>query len=567
MVQAESLANPFVAGSPLTRPEMFFGRQDVFEFIRNALVGRHQDNIIVLYGKRRTGKTSVLYQMHRHIEQRYIPILIDLQALSMEGLPGFFWELAATIRRILRRDYDIDLSRPLREEFLDDPLQTFQSGFLDQALTAIGDRHLLLMIDEASRLQEQVEVGKLPAEVFGQIRSLMQHSRQLDFIFCIGERLETMQAQYTTLFNLALYKEISFLDRAAAELLITQPVRDFYSLTDAAVDRIIEVTSGHPYFMQLLCHSLFSCWQRDQKPQLDVDDVNAVMNEVVERGAANLRFEWDQLGPVEKLMLAAMAHMMRSTGDIPSMRDIRNVLSAFGIDVLPGDLATAQRNLINGELISGESLRFTVDFMRWWVQEHQKLEWLKEELVTPIEELRHAAARRRPARVRLMLVLAGVVVAGTVLLALLLLRGGSSVAGGIASTVAVDRCQVIDIQGVYTIDWCVTTAEVLGKTEQVRLNVAWSAHILKPESGQVVQKGRIDTVSCPVDPKKCLYLEDPTGKQFHVIALGAAAAEDSLLRDGDTVQGWFLFPPLPKATSFTFVFPEDDLRIENIRLQ
>jgi hypothetical protein len=82
------------------------------------------------------------------------------------------------------------LPRPQREEFLEDPLQTFQSGFLDQTLRTIGDLRLLLMIDEASRLQEQGERGKLPAEVFGQLRSLMQHNdRRLNFILCVGERL------------------------------------------------------------------------------------------------------------------------------------------------------------------------------------------------------------------------------------------------------------------------------------------------------------------------------------------------------------------------------------------
>ena len=49
--------NPYIAGNPITGSEMFFGRQDVFRFIRETLVGRYQDNAIVLYGGRRTGKT------------------------------------------------------------------------------------------------------------------------------------------------------------------------------------------------------------------------------------------------------------------------------------------------------------------------------------------------------------------------------------------------------------------------------------------------------------------------------------------------------------------------------
>ena len=75
-------------------------------------------------------------------------------------------------------------------------------------------------MDEAARLDEQVEAGRLPSDVFGQIRSLMQHNTSLNFIFCVGERLELMRSQYAMLFNVALYKEISFLDRRAAESLI-----------------------------------------------------------------------------------------------------------------------------------------------------------------------------------------------------------------------------------------------------------------------------------------------------------------------------------------------------------
>ena len=213
MTQTEALSNPYVAGSPVSRPEMFFGRSDVFEFVRSALVGQHQDNIIVLYGKRRTGKTSVLYQMHRNLDPRYLPILIDLQSLTMESPAGLFWEIASTIRRYLRREYQIKIPRPQNEDFEADPLQGFQEGFMAGVTGAIGDRHLLLMIDEAARLDEQVQAGKLTPDVFGQVRSLMQHNASLNFMFCVGERLELMQTQYALLFSVALYKEISFLDR------------------------------------------------------------------------------------------------------------------------------------------------------------------------------------------------------------------------------------------------------------------------------------------------------------------------------------------------------------------
>ena len=233
----------------------------------------------------------MLYQMHRNLDARYLPILRDLQALTMDSPGGFFWEMASTIRRGLRREYQIEVPRPQREDFESEPLQGFQESFLTEVVDAIGDRRLLLMIDEAARLDEQVQAGKLTPDVFGYVRSLMQHTDSLNFLFCIGERLEMMQSQYSMLFNVALYKEISFLDRNSAEALISQPTDQIYTYQQKAVDRIIAITSGHAYFMQLLCHSLFARWQRDNKPEITVEDVDGVASEVVERGAANLKFD------------------------------------------------------------------------------------------------------------------------------------------------------------------------------------------------------------------------------------------------------------------------------------
>ena len=407
MARTEALSNPYVAGSPVSRPEMCFGRNDVFEFVRTALVGQHQDNVIVLYGKRRTGKTSVLYQMHRNIDPRYMPILIDLQSLTMDSVSGLFWEMASTIRRALRREYQVEVPRPPREDFEADPVQEFQDGFLSVVAEAIGDRHLLLMIDEAARLDEQVQGGKLPADVFAYVRSLMQHANNLNFIFCIGERLELMQSQYALLFNVALYKEISFLDRKSAESLIARPTEGVYTYDQSEVDRIIEITSGHAYFLQLLCHSLFARWQRDNKPEITAEDVDAVASEVVERGAANLKFDWDESRPVEKLVLGTMAEAMDSETTSVTLKDVDDLLKQYDINVPQGELVSAHRSLIGKELVDGaEDIRFTIDFLRLWVRQHERLEWVKEELSNEIAELREIAeaeaeaAERRKTRRR-----------------------------------------------------------------------------------------------------------------------------------------------------------------------
>ena len=254
--------NPYIAGNPVTSSEMFFDRKDVFEFISRTLIGRHHDNVIVLYGQRRTGKTSVLYQMPFHLDPRYLCIFMDLHGFALEGINGFLWELANHIIRALRRNYQINLPRLNHDEFMADPRSFFENEFLNQVWSACGDRHVLLMLDEAVRLQEKVQAGKLEQEIFTYMRHLMQHHERLDFLFSLGSGLEEMEKDYAFLFNVGLYKKISFLDQDSACDLITQPVKDCYQVEPTAIERILQITSGHAYYTQLLCHCLFNWWQR-----------------------------------------------------------------------------------------------------------------------------------------------------------------------------------------------------------------------------------------------------------------------------------------------------------------
>ena len=371
---------------------MFFGRQDVFEFIRQTLTGQHQDNIIVLHGQRRTGKTSVLYQMHRHIDPRYIPVLVDLQAFSMEGTATFLWEIAASICRTLHRDQDIHVERPVQEDFALNPRDFFEGVFLNGVWEAIGDRHLLLMFDESVRLEDQVLAGRLERDVFDYLRHLMQHNERLNFIFSLGSRLEEMQRDYAVLFNVALYKKISFLEPAAARLLITKPVTGVFEYENQAVDYILEVGGRHAYYTQLVCHSLFSRFAGEWSV-ITAEDVRAVLPEVVERGAANLKFIWDQANTIERLVLTVMADLMSDQNRPVTEHQIQRALAEREIPLSIGEINTALRDLVSREAIIPEGgYKFSVDLLRLYVRESQKIEWVQEELSQALAEMRRAEA-------------------------------------------------------------------------------------------------------------------------------------------------------------------------------
>jgi WD40 repeat protein len=410
-----SVANPYIAGNPITGTEMFFGREDVFEFVSQALVGRHRDSVIVIEGQRRTGKTSVLYQMRHHLDPHYLCVFMDLHGFALAGLGGTLWELATYITRALRREYQIRLPPLNHDDFMTDPRSHFENDFLNQVWSACGDRHVLLMLDEAIRLQEQVKAGHLERDVFTYIRHLMAHHDRLNFVFSLGSGLEDLETDYAFMFSVALYKRISFLDSRAARALITGPVAGNYRVEPAAVDRMLEITSGHPYYIQLICHTLFNRWQQQRVPQMDVRDVDAILDEVVERGLAVLKHVWEESTESERAVMAGMAVVDARHG--ADTGAINRVWRRFGVAIPNGDMMRALRSLIAREVVvrgrdiigGRDGYRFTVDLQRLWVKKYQRPEWVKE--AHPDVFIRAPLITRR----RLILLLAGGVgVAGLV---------------------------------------------------------------------------------------------------------------------------------------------------------
>lgn len=385
--------NPYIAGNPLTDTEMFYGRTDVFAFIRQTMIGLHRDQPIVLYGQRRTGKTSVLYQLHRHLDARYRCIFMDLHGLSLNGMGNFMLGIANSISQGLQRDYEIAVSVPDRELFLADPKPTFEAIFLYDVLAALGDDHLVLMLDELVRLDEEVQAGNMEHEVFDFLRHLMQHYPRLNFIFSLGSGLEELEKEYTFLFNVALYHKISFLEPAAARELITEPVRDHYEVAPEAVDRILRITSGHPYYTQLVCHCLFNMWSRSPKPEMDAADVDAVLTEAIERGSANLTYVWRDSTPAEQAMMAGLAAVMPDEATPASQGGVRAAWRQVGVSFPERDASSAARSLISREVVTGaDPYSFAVDLQRLWLKRHCRLDWVKDDLADSVQRW------NRPAR-------------------------------------------------------------------------------------------------------------------------------------------------------------------------
>jgi hypothetical protein len=293
---------------------------------------------------------------------------------------------------------------------MDDPRSSFENEFLNDLWAVVGNKHVLLLLDEAVRLQEQVEAGKLEHEVFEYIRHLMQHHERLNFLFSLGSGLEEMEKEYSFLFSVGLYKKISFLDKKAASDLITLPVKDYYSIEPDAVIRIFQITSGHPYFIQLLCHCLFNSWKQQRMAQMGIHAVDNVLEEVVERGSAVLKHVWEESTPGEKAFMAGMVTAMGKHNHSINVEAIAKTWMRCNVMIPSGEMTKAIRSLISRDIIVGQDqFMFTIDLQRLWIQKHRRLEWVKEEIADFVAEW-HSQVVSKIAKTGSGLAIAGLIV-------------------------------------------------------------------------------------------------------------------------------------------------------------
>ena len=383
------IPNPYVVGTPLqTGSPLFFGRSDIITYVQENLAALHRNNL-VLIGQRRTGKTSLLKQLPAHLGDDYLPVYLDGQALGLDpGLPNFFLSLATEISFVLE-DRGFEIEPPRLEDFSASPAAVFEHTFLDQMRQAIGERHLLLMLDEFEELETAVRRGDLEASIFGFLRHLIQHTPNLSVIFCGTHRLEELAADYwNVLFNISIYRHIAFLDQPEALRLVQEPVEPFgMRYDDLALDKIWRITAGHPYFLQLLCHSLVNHHNKAQRSYMTIADVNTALDEILASGEAHFVYLWAESSPLERVTLTAITRLMPLTSQVTSAQ-IADYLEERGVSFERQAVAESLHRLALRDILSvntvddslGETYRWKLGLLGLWVEKYKSMSRVIDEM-------------------------------------------------------------------------------------------------------------------------------------------------------------------------------------------
>lgn len=385
-------SNPYIAGNPVRGQSHFIGRSDILRDVL-GLLRNPNANAIALYGQRRIGKTSILFQLEQQLAEtgKYLPVYFDLHDKADLTLAEILYRLAGQIARY------VDMY-PLHRDKFDAEGGYFHNEFLPIAVKKTN-KNLILLFDEFDVLDRPYK-GQVGATFLPYLRKWMARTYQVHFVLAMGRRPEDLSARMLNAFKQVPARHVSLMDLPESLAIVRQSEHNnTLRWTEAGINRVCYWTQGHPYLTQLLCSEVWeSAYDRNPSvpPTADAKQVDEAVEPTLEQGANAFQWIWNGLPPTEKVMMAAMA----GTGGLTvSWDQLTKVLDDYGVCLIANELRMAPETLIRWNLLKkvGDSYRFNIPLLQRWVAENRPLRRVKAELDSqePKAENLYISAQRK----------------------------------------------------------------------------------------------------------------------------------------------------------------------------
>ena len=278
----KTIENPYNEGPVVSDPEMFYGRDRLIENIADSIQKSDvQSKCVIIYGQKRSGKSSVLYHLKEKLLEVQNIVILDLgnigEYLDPHSRVPFSHQILRLILRSLEEAIEdridagsdsLEISFPNEREFYENPTpmilfkETFNK-YLHLASKQSGwrDVQLVLLIDEFSYIYGQILAGYLSGLFMKNWKALMQ-ANYFNAVLVGQDVMERFLETYQNEFGIAQKERVTYLDREDAVDLIDEPIcidghqAESRYREQRAIERIMELTAGSPFYIQMICNRL-----------------------------------------------------------------------------------------------------------------------------------------------------------------------------------------------------------------------------------------------------------------------------------------------------------------------
>lgn len=320
--------NPYVYGDPIKEELTFYGRQKVLDRIIQAVTKPTKQDILIV-GERRTGKTSLFYQLQKLLNSPFIPVYIVLNTIE----PKTEAILETILRKIIRRLVESEILEKgwLEKHFAYTDFVDNVREAIEAAKANLRDIRIILLIDEADYLlnvkpkpdgiQEwftyRINTFKGKPPIDERLQNVLRAALQSEEV---GADLRAVVAGTSDLstyvsrraspfFNHFRFEPLKPLTIEETHQLITEPASTLgYTYLPIAVEHITSLCGGQPYYCQAICYESFDHALGAKRRDINNEDVSIAETKITEDLFNSYRSGfWDRTNKEEKLFLSALA--------------------------------------------------------------------------------------------------------------------------------------------------------------------------------------------------------------------------------------------------------------------
>ena len=311
----EDIENPYAAyaeGGIVGDANMFFGREELIQNIANAIQKSYlQSKSVMVFGQKRSGKSSVLYHLKRLLEKDKDLLILDLEniatilgedsnqtedsqaSLLNQILKSILTELEYAIEDRINENFTpLDLPIPGDQEFYahPNPLQRFTNIF--KSFKRQVSKHedwrgvrVVLLIDEFQYIYDRIVAGQIPESFMQNWKALLQ-ANFFHAVLVGQDVMPKFKARFPNEFGTTQDERVTYLKPDDARRLIDEPIRIGGRQGDSryreqAIDRILNLTAGSPFYIQIICNRLVEYMNVKHAGLVTEADVEQIKNELI----------------------------------------------------------------------------------------------------------------------------------------------------------------------------------------------------------------------------------------------------------------------------------------------
>jgi hypothetical protein len=273
-----SVANPYSrysGGTPVEEQAMFFGRQELLERIYSEVTTGPLGQCFVLYGQKRSGKSSVLRQLAKRLRRPNLAVYFSLGTIDTAKAERSFVQacIDALYERLVH-DFDmtdvVEHNWPRDHQVDASPIESFRRSVLAstrllQARKGWRNVRPIFLIDEFTYVYEYIKEGLLTPAFMRQWKSLLE-SRTFDAVLVGQDTMPRFKEAYPNEFGVTHDERISYLSAEEARALAEDPIMmaGESRYKGASLDRLIGLTAGSAFYLQIFCDRLVQHLNRNR---------------------------------------------------------------------------------------------------------------------------------------------------------------------------------------------------------------------------------------------------------------------------------------------------------------